>query len=275
MNKYTYRSIWLSDLHLGSRDINSEYLLDFLQNNESEYLYLAGDIIDLWKLNHGWYWPEINNQIIELIFKKSQEGTKVVYIPGNHDDMFRKYVNTEIHGVKFMHEAVHSTADGRRFLIVHGDEFDPVTSYSRWLAKLGSDAYTLLLKLNRYVSSLRKGLGMKYWSLSAFLKNKVKEAVNFVGNFKKAIVREASKRKVDGMICGHVHHASFENVNGVLYSNTGDWVESCTALVENNDGSLQIVRWAEEYALLYDESSLATGHAYADCYSDRRLATPG
>lgn len=262
-------------MHLGSRDINNRYLLDFLENNDSEFLYLAGDVIDLWKLNRGWYWPDVNNRIVESIIKKSLSGTKVVYIPGNHDAMFRKYVNSEVHGIRFMSEAVHRTADGRKFLVLHGDEFDPVTNYSNWLARLGSDAYSILLVLNRYVSRVRQRFGCKYWSLSSFLKQRVKEAVNFIGSFRNAIVKEADRRQIDGLICGHVHHASFEQVGRVLYSNTGDWVESCTALVENHDGSLQVLRWADEHKVLFDEKDILTGKEYEDCYSDRRLATSG
>ena len=276
MQQKSYRTIWLSDLHLGSRNTNSDYLLDFLEHHDAEYLYLVGDIFDLWLLNSGWYWPAVNERIVELVFAKCGNGTKVFYIPGNHDGALRRHVHTEIRGVQLVPEAIHRTADGRRFLVLHGDEFDPVSTYSTWLARLGSDAYELLLRLNRYVSVCRRWLGWGYWSLSAFLKHQVKEVVNFLGSFKKEIVGEARRRQVDGLICGHVHHASFEEIGGVIYTNTGDWVESCTALVENFDGTLQIIRWAEQHALIFDERAyLAAQEAHAHRYRDRRLAPAG
>lgn len=277
MRKHTYRTIWLSDLHLGSRNTNSDSLLDFLEHHEAKYLYLVGDILDLWLIRGGgWYWPAVNDRILDCIFTKCRNGTRVFYIPGNHDGALRRHAPTDIQGVRLVSEVVHRTADGRRFLVLHGDEFDPISSYSTWLAKLGSDAYQLLLRLNRYVCSCRRRLGLGYWSLSAFLKHKVKEAVNFIGNFKREVVNEALRREVDGLICGHVHHASYEELGGVVYTNTGDWVESCTALVENFDGKLQILHWAEEHALIFDERNhLATQEAHAYRYRNRRLAPAG
>lgn len=271
--KHSYRTIWLSDLHLGSRNTNSDYLLEFLEQHDAEYLYLVGDIFDLWLLPSGWHWPAVNDRIVERVLAMSGKGTRVVYIPGNHDAVLRRHVHSEIRGVHLMPEAIHRTADGRRFLVLHGDEFDPISTYRPWLAKLGSDAYQVLLRLNHYVSSCRRRLGLGYWSFSAFLKHKVKEVVNFIGSFKREIVNEARRREVDGLICGHVHHASFEELEGVVYTNTGDWVESCTALVENFDGTLQIIRWAEQHALIFDErSQLAPQESYAHCYRNRRLA---
>lgn len=269
------RAIWLSDVHLGTRDAKSEYLLDFLRRNESEYLYLVGDILDFWKIRSKWFWPAINNEIVDLVLHKAKTGTKVIYIPGNHDDVLRKYSNCRINGVRILAEAIHETADGRKFLILHGDEFDLVSTYSKWLAKLGSDAYQFLLSLNRFVNFFRRKMGKEYWSLSAYLKHKVKEAVNFIGNFEKSITAEAKRRKVDGLICGHIHHAAFAQMSGVFYRNIGDWVESCTALVENAAGNLQIVRWAEQTTVLYDERSLILKQApsYANYYRNGRLAS--
>ncbi|MFZ5762282.1 MAG: UDP-2,3-diacylglucosamine diphosphatase [Thermodesulfobacteriota bacterium] len=273
MRKHTYRTIWLSDLHLGSRNTNSDYLLTFLEQHEAEYLYLVGDILDLWLVKGGWHWPAANDRIVDCLFAKSRNGTKVFYIPGNHDGALRRHAPGEIRGVRLVPEAIHQTADGRRFLVLHGDEFDHISTYSAWLARLGSTAYEFLLRLNRYLAACRRRLGLGYWSLSAFLKHQVKEAVNFVGNFKREIVSEARRRQVDGLICGHVHHASYEELGGVIYTNTGDWVESCTALVENFDGKLQIIHWAEEHALIFDERShLAARETYAHCYRHRRLA---
>ncbi|MEW6595438.1 MAG: UDP-2,3-diacylglucosamine diphosphatase [Thermodesulfobacteriota bacterium] len=273
MQQTSYRTIWLSDLHLGSRNTNSAYLFDFLRHHEAEYLYLVGDIFDLWLVNSDWHWPAVNDRIIDLIFARCRNGTKVFYIPGNHDGMLRRHAPTDVRGVHLVAEAIHRTADGRRFLVLHGDEFDPVSTYSGWLARLGSKAYEFLLRLNRYVSLCRRKLGLGYWSLSAFLKHQVKEVVNFLGSFKQEIAAEARRREVDGLICGHVHHASYEEVGGVIYTNTGDWVESCTALVENFDGTLQIIHWAEQHTLVFDEQAhFAAQEAHAHCYRDRRLA---
>ncbi len=262
-------------MHLGSRDIHSKYLLDFLEHNSCDYLYLAGDIIDLWKFGNGWYWPPINDTIVRHVFDAARRGTKIFYIPGNHDEILRNYNGRYINGVKIVREALHYTLDGRRFLIVHGDEFDPVTTYNQWLAKFGSNAYSLLLVLNRYLGRYRRNMGLDYWSLSAFLKHKVKEAVNFMSNFKKVIASHARVCDVDGIICGHLHSASLEDMEEILYINTGDWVESCTALVENHDGRLQLIQWAEKYALLFDEQRRETGHGYEYSHSDRRLAAAG
>ncbi|MDZ7640491.1 MAG: UDP-2,3-diacylglucosamine diphosphatase [Desulfurivibrio sp.] len=269
-----FRAIWLSDLHLGSRDINSAALLDFLKRHKSDYLYLVGDIFDFWKVNNGWHWPEINNQIVDLVLERAENGTEVIYIPGNHDEMLRKYVHTEIKGVKILPEVLHRTADGRRFLILHGDRFDLVTTYNRWLAKLGSEAYQVLLRLNRYHDFCRSKLGLGHWSLSAFCKHQVKVVVNFIGDFKQEIAQEARRRQVDGLICGHIHHASYETIDEIIYTNTGDWVESCTALVEDKDGKLIIFRWRDEPEILVDERAFNSGamEAYADCYRNRGLA---
>lgn len=268
-----HRTIWLSDVHLGARDAKSQFLLDFLIHNDSKHLYLVGDIIDLWEFRRrSWHWPSINREIIDLVFQKAQKGTEVFYIPGNHDDAFRKFAGQKINGIKVCQQAVHTTADRRRFLVIHGDEFDPVATYSKWLSRLGSYAYGNLLRLNRYFNFFRRKTGGSYWSLSSFLKNKVKEVVKFVGNYKHEIIREAERQQVDGLICGHIHHASYERIGDKIYSNTGDWMESCTALVEGNDGKLTILHWTEELTVLYDEKEYCTSKkVYADCYNNGRL----
>jgi len=240
-----YRSIWISDIHLGTRGCKAEFLLDFLRNNESDYLYLVGDIVDGWRLRRSWYWAQSHNDVIQKLLRKARKGTKVFYVPGNHDEMLRGYVDLQIGGVKLVQEAVHVTADGRRLLVIHGDEFDGVVRYARWLAVLGDWAYELTLRLNHVYNLLRRRLGYPYWSLSAHLKLKVKNAVQFIGEYAEAIATEARRRRVDGIVCGHIHHAEIRNFGGVLYCNDGDWVESCTALVEHFDGTLDIVRWAE------------------------------
>ncbi len=253
MSKLKQRAVFISDIHLGTRDAQSEYLLDFLRHTECEYLYLLGDIIDIWKLRSGWYWPQLNNDLLQLVFKKARSGTQVIYIPGNHDEMFRNYVGSNFNGVQIQQDAVHITADGRRLLLIHGDEFDSVVTNNRWLAHLGSWGYDVLLWLNRHFNSIRRRLGFPYWSLSHYLKYRVKNAVSYINSFEQALVREAGQRGVDGIVCGHIHHAAIEDINGICYANSGDWVESCTALLENDRGELRIVHWLEESATLLDE----------------------
>ncbi|VAX08224.1 Ser/Thr protein phosphatase family protein, UDP-2,3-diacylglucosamine hydrolase homolog [hydrothermal vent metagenome] len=253
MSKLKQRAVFISDIHLGTRDAQSEYLLDFLRHTECEYLYLLGDIIDIWKLRSGWYWPQLNNDLLQLVFKKARSGTQVIYIPGNHDEMFRNYVGSNFNGVQIQQDAVHITADGRRLLLIHGDEFDSVVTNNRWLAHLGSWGYDVLLWLNRHFNSIRRHLGFPYWSLSHYLKHRVKNAVSYINSFEQALVREAGQRGVDGIVCGHIHHAAIEDIKGICYANSGDWVESCTALLENDRGELRIVHWLEESATLLDE----------------------
>jgi len=239
-----YRAIWISDIHLGTRDCKADFLLDFLKHNESEYLYLVGDIVDGWRLRRSWYWHQSHNDVIQKLLRKARKGTHVYYIPGNHDEWLRDYVELQLGGVQLVDEAMHTTVDGRRLLILHGDAFDGVVRYARWMALLGDWAYNNALRLNYYLNVARRKLGYPYWSLSAYLKNKVKNAVEYVSNFEIAVAAEARRREVDGIVCGHIHHAQIREIDGVLYCNDGDWVESCTALVEHFDGRLEIVEWA-------------------------------
>ena len=240
-----YRTVWISDTHLGTRGCQAEYLLDFLKHVEAETLYLVGDIVDGWRLKRSWYWTQTQNDVVQEILRKSKAGTKVVYIPGNHDECLRDYTDLFFGGVLVAENAVHIGADGRRYLILHGDEFDGVVKYARWLALLGDRAYVALLALNGQVNRLRRALGLSYWSLSAYLKHKVKNAVEYISRFEEAVAEEARRRGVDGVICGHIHHPEMRMIDGILYCNDGDWVESCTALVESGDGRLEIVRWTE------------------------------
>lgn len=240
-----YRSIWISDVHLGSRGCQADFLLDFLQSTESKHLYLVGDIVDVWALQSGVYWPEAHNNLLRALLDKAKGGTEVVYIPGNHDEVFRAHVDSEFGNVAVRHEVVHTTSDGRRFLITHGDKFDRVVQNGRWLAKLGSRAYDLLLAANRWFNQARRLLGLGYWSLAAYLKHKVKDAVNYIGNYERAVAEEARRQNLDGMICGHIHHAEIREIGEALYCNCGDWVESCTALVEHHDGRLELLRWTD------------------------------
>jgi UDP-2,3-diacylglucosamine pyrophosphatase LpxH len=240
-----YRTIWISDVHLGTRGCKAEMLFDFLRANESDMLYLVGDIIDGWRLTRNWFWRPSHSAIIDEILRKARAGTRVIYVPGNHDEALRPYVGHSFAGVEVIGEAVHQTADGRRLLVIHGDHFDGVVMYAKWLAYFGDWAYCMALRLNDVVAGARRKLGLPYWSLSRWLKNRVKNAVEYIGRFEGAVAREVRRRKLDGVVCGHIHKAEIRQMDGVLYCNDGDWVESCTALVEDYSGKLQIIAWTD------------------------------
>ncbi|WP_439817567.1 UDP-2,3-diacylglucosamine diphosphatase [Zavarzinia sp. CC-PAN008] len=244
-DRQRFRTIWISDIHLGTRACQADLLLDFLRRTESQTLYLVGDIVDGWRLKRSWYWPQSHNDVVQKVLRKARKGTEVVYVPGNHDEMLRDYLDHEFGGVAVRGEVIHQMADGRRFLVLHGDVFDGVLRYAQWLAHLGDHAYTVCLAINRWFNWCRRKLGLSYWSLSAVLKHKVKNAVQYVGNYEQVLADEARRRGVDGIICGHIHSAEIRMIEGVLYCNDGDWVESCTALVEHLDGRLEILRWAD------------------------------
>ena len=243
-----YRTIWISDIHLGTRGCKAEFLLDFLRKTESESLYLVGDIVDGWRLKRAWYWPQAHNDVVQKLLRKARKGTRVVYVPGNHDEILRRFLEINIGQIEVVSEAMHTTADGRRLLVLHGDEFDAVVRYARWLALLGDGAYHLALAANHGVNVLRRRLGLSYWSLSAYLKQRVKNAVEYISRFEAAVADAAARRGADGVVCGHIHHAEIRDIAGVTYCNDGDWVESCTALVEHPDGRLEILRWVEDQA---------------------------
>jgi len=240
-----YHAIWLSDIHLGTRGCKAGFLLDFLRSTESDYLYLVGDIIDGWQLRRSWYWNQTHNDVIQKLLRKVRKGTRVVYIPGNHDEFARDYVGQMFGGITVKERAIHETRDGRRLLIMHGDEFDGVIRYARWLAVLGDLAYRTVLSLNHWFNRARRHFGYSYWSLSAWLKHKVRNAVQFIDDFEAVIARQAGLHGVDGVVCGHIHKAELKMINGILYCNDGDWVESCTALVERMDGQLEIIHWSD------------------------------
>jgi UDP-2,3-diacylglucosamine pyrophosphatase LpxH len=242
-----FRAVFISDTHLGTRGCRSDFLADFLRRMTCESLYLVGDIIDGWRLRKSWYWDETHDEVLRLFLQHARRGTEITYIPGNHDEMFRAWLplNLEIAGVRLRREAVHTTADMRRLLVIHGDEFDSVVRYAKFLALLGDWAYTLALSINRWFNFVRRKLGYPYWSLSQWLKRQVKEAVKAIDRYEAALAGEARRRGLDGVVCGHIHHAEMRDVNGVLYLNDGDWVESCTALVEHHDGRLELIDWAE------------------------------
>lgn len=243
--KLKVRSVWISDIHLGFRGCSAELLLDFLHHTECQYLYLVGDIIDVWEMKKRMFWPQEHNNVIRTLLGKAKHNTKVVFIPGNHDEVFRDYDGMVFGNVEIRHEAIHTTADNRKLLILHGDEFDSVVKISPMLAKIGSRLYEFLLRANRYVNLIRRKLGFSYWSLAAFLKHKVKNAVQYISNFEEAVAHEAARQGVDGVICGHIHRAEISQLHGIDYYNCGDWVESCTALVEHPDGQMEILTWTE------------------------------
>jgi UDP-2,3-diacylglucosamine pyrophosphatase LpxH len=241
-----FRSIWVSDIHLGTKGCQAERLLDFLRHTESDYLYLVGDIVDGWHLRKRWYWPQAHNDVVQKILRRARHGTRVYYVPGNHDEAARPFCGLHFGGVYVTDEAIHETADGKRILILHGDQFDVVIGYAKWLAHLGDAAYDVALFVNRIFNGVRRLLGLRYWSLSAYLKHKVKNAVEHIGAFETFIAERARHQAVDAVLCGHIHHAEIRQVGDVLYLNDGDWVESCTAVVEDYSGKLTIIRWADE-----------------------------
>jgi UDP-2,3-diacylglucosamine pyrophosphatase LpxH len=255
------RTVFISDLHLGTPGCQAAALLDFLRDVECETLYLVGDIIDGWQLRRSWYWPQSHNDVVQKLLRKARKGTRVIFVPGNHDEFARKYVAHNFGGVDVVEDAMHVTADGRRLWVTHGDHFDGVIQCAKWLAYVGDMAYEFVLKVNRRFNSARARLGLPYWSLSRYLKLKVKRAVSYVSDFETAVAREARKRGADGVVCGHIHHAEMRTIDGVLYCNDGDWVESLTALVEHHDGRLAIVDRSQ--AALADAAIAGDAHRLA------------
>ncbi|MGA0993654.1 MAG: UDP-2,3-diacylglucosamine diphosphatase [Burkholderiaceae bacterium] len=238
-----YRAIWISDIHLGTSGCKADFLLDFLRVNESDQLYLVGDIVDGWQLKRGWYWKQSHNDVVQKILRKARKGTKVTYIVGNHDEALREFLGMRFGEILIENEAVHELRDGRRLWITHGDLFDGVIQYAKWLAYLGDTAYTVALKVNDHFNYLRHKMGMSYWSLSQYLKHRVKNAVSFITAFEEALTTEARRRGYDGVVCGHIHRPEIREIDGTLYCNDGDWVESLSALVETHEGELKLVYW--------------------------------
>ncbi|MDH2432195.1 UDP-2,3-diacylglucosamine diphosphatase [Pokkaliibacter sp. MBI-7] len=244
--KRSVRSIWISDTHLGSKGCQAELLTEFLKHHDCEQLYLVGDIIDGWRMRKGVYWPQSHSNVLRRILTMAKRGTRVTYVTGNHDEFLRRYSTLQLGNITLTDEAEHVTAKGERLLILHGDMFDVITRYHRWLAFLGDSAYEMLLILNRWLNDLRRRFGFGYWSLSAYLKHKVKKAVNFIGEFEEALAHECHKRNFDGVVCGHIHHAEIRDIGKVRYLNCGDWVESCTALVEDMQGEISLIAWVRQ-----------------------------
>lgn len=241
-----YRSIWISDIHLGTKGCSANELLSFLKHTESDNLFLVGDIVDMWQLRKRWYWPANHNAIIQKILRKSRKGTKVIYIPGNHDETVRDFLPLMVGDIQVEREYEYTSALGEKLLITHGDLYDIITQYHKWLAVLGDMGYTMMIELNRTFNWFRRKLGMGYWSLSAFIKHKVKEAASFIGKFEESLAEACVRGGYDGIIAGHIHHAEMRMINGVRYLNDGDWVESKMGLAEKEDGTFVILGWQEE-----------------------------
>jgi len=239
-----HRTIFISDTHLGTRGCKAEALADFLAHNECSTLFLVGDIVDGWQLKRRWYWNEAQSRVVAEILAKVDNGTRVIFVPGNHDEFARDYAGRLFAGIEVAFETIHETADGRRLLVLHGDRFDGVIACAKWLAHAGDWAYGVALRWNDLLFQVRKQFGLPYWSLSAWLKHKVKNAVEYISHYEETVAAEARKRGVDGVVCGHIHHAEIRMIGDVLYLNDGDWVESCSALVEDARGNMEILRWA-------------------------------
>jgi UDP-2,3-diacylglucosamine pyrophosphatase LpxH len=236
--------LFISDVHLGTKACQADRLLDFLRHNDAAVIYLVGDIVDGWQLQSSWYWPQTHNDVVQKLLRKARKGSRIIYVPGNHDEFLRGYYGTHFGGIDVTENAIHEGADGRRYLVVHGDHFDLVVTQARWLALLGDKAYTAAIKLNTLFNLFRRLLGFPYWSLSKWAKLKVKNAVNYIGEFEKTLAAEARRHSADGVICGHIHHAVMHDDFGVRYLNCGDWVESCTAVAEHFDGCFEIINWS-------------------------------
>jgi UDP-2,3-diacylglucosamine pyrophosphatase LpxH len=258
------RALFLSDMHLGTRGCQAERILDFLRWHDADTIYLVGDIVDGWQLKSNWYWPQSHNDVVQKLLRKARKGARIVYVPGNHDEFLRGYYGTHFGGIEVAETATHEAADGRRYLVIHGDHFDLIVTQAKWLAFLGDWAYVSALALNTGFNAVRRRLGFGYWSLSRWLKLKVKNAVNYISQFETTLAAEAEKHKVNGVICGHIHHAALHDMNGIAYVNCGDWVESCTGVIEHFDGRFEIIDWTgEERKLLPAPRRVASQEAKA------------
>jgi UDP-2,3-diacylglucosamine pyrophosphatase LpxH len=245
MTTQQVRSIFLSDIHLGTKACQANHLLEFLKEYSAEYVFLLGDIVDLWSMSRGGvHWSPAQNTFVQKMLRRSRHGEKVMFIPGNHDEAIREYVGSSFGDVMVVREYIHTAADGRRYLLIHGDEFDQVTLHHKWVAILGDIAYTVLVSLNIYLSWMRRTLKIRgYWSLAGYAKRQVKTAVNFIFDFEDSVIRHARERELDGAICGHIHWPMIKQIDGMTYINCGDWVDSCSAIVERMDGRMELIYW--------------------------------
>lgn len=251
-----YRAVFVSDIHLGTAGCQAGPLLDFLKSHPSDHLYLVGDIVDGWQLRKRWYWPQLHNDVVQKILRRARKGCRVVFVPGNHDEFARQFTGHHFGGIEVVSEAVHVTAAGQQLWVIHGDQFDAVVQCARWLALVGDTLYELTLRVNRHLARVRGHFGLPYWSLSAYLKHKVKKALNYVTSFETAVAHEARRRGHQGVVCGHIHRAEMRRIDGILYCNDGDWVESRTALVEHYDGQLELVQWQAAVASPHGHETL-------------------
>lgn len=240
-----FRTVWLSDIHLGCKDCKAELLLNFLEHNTMDTLYLVGDIVDFWALKQQFRWPEKHNKVLQTLYEKAKCGTRVIYIPGNHDEIIKPYADTVIGQIEIKQQHIHKTADNKRLLIVHGDDYDGEVCLGKFHAWLGDILYDFILFLNRHVNSYRRKRGFHYWSLASYIKSKVKKANEAIARYRQSLLSEVKRQKLDGVVCGHIHHPEIVEQNGLLYCNDGDWVENCSALTENNNGQLTLVYWTK------------------------------
>ncbi len=245
-----YRSLFISDLHLGTADCKSAYLLDLLQSTQTEFIYLVGDVFDLWAIPQRINWTRTQSAVIQAVLDKAASGTRVIYIPGNHDAPVRRFSGSEISGISIMTQAVHETADGRRMKVTHGDEFDHLMRFNRPLKKLGDSAYSVLLGLNRAYNKLRTGMGRSYWSLSGFIKLHLGQAQSYIEQYEMLVAEQARDEGFDGVICGHIHQPALKKIKGIDYCNDGDWVEHCTCLAEDENGDLELLHWSNAQHVL-------------------------
>lgn len=262
---HRFRTIWISDFHLGTKHTRVADLLDFLRHTDSTHLFLVGDIFDGWALSRTWYWKQAHNDVVQKLLRKGRKGTHITYIPGNHDEFARDYVGHRFGDILVEREAVHQLANGTKVIVLHGDEFDGIIRYARWLQVLGAIAYGIALGLNSLFNRVRLAMGRPYWSLSAYLKQRTKKALQYVDDFEQLVAEKARHEGVDGVVCGHIHQAEMRTIEGIRYMNTGDWVESCTALVEHMDGRLELLDWTDaatrerfslDHAVLADQQEL-------------------
>lgn len=258
--KPRYRTLFLSDVHLATPDCQAQMLIDFLREHDAETIYLVGDIVDCWRMKRkGFYWPQAHNDVVQKLLRKARHGARVIYVPGNHDEVLREYLGVHFGGIEVKDRDVHETADGRKLLVIHGDQFDMVVMNAKWLAHFGDWAYGVAMYVSKWVNLVRRLLGFRYWSMSKWAKLKVKQAVNFIGDFEKVLAEEAKKSGTDGIVCGHIHHAADRKIGSVHYYNTGDWVESCTAIIEHHDGQMEIIDWSKIAAERATVSTIRAG----------------
>ena len=241
-----FRSIFISDLHLGTPGCKIDYLVNFIKSHECEYLYLVGDIIDGWQLKKKFFWNQSHNDFIQKVLGKARKGTKVTYVIGNHDEVLRKLDNLEFGNISLVKEAVHTTLKRKKIWVIHGDQFDGVIKYAKWIAIFGDLLYSFLIKINNWFNAIRRTFGLSYWSISQLIKGKVKTAVSFIDDFEKTVTKEAKKRGFQGVLCGHIHKAEIKKIDGIDYFNDGDWVESLSAIVEDYEGNMKIVSFESQ-----------------------------